>query len=203
MAQLRTSRRFDIIFLTLLAGLLVVAALNRVAIGDWVFFHTHTPSALATQVATAAGLSPYGRHLLYRTNPQFAGLATVNANCDVERLGCLTPHDQAFILTVPGQSDQTTVTAAHEMLHLAYQRLTPSQKDAIAPLLDQAIAANLIIGLGDELSDETTLADRRNEAHSLLGTEYKNIPASLEQYYAQYFTDRSSVLAAYIASQSK
>jgi hypothetical protein len=125
----------------------------------------------------------------------------VEAQCDVERLGCITSKGRVFILDAPDQHDQAVVTAAHEMLHLAYRRLSQTQKDELAPLLDQAIAAHLSDGLADELRSETTPADRRDEAHSLLGTEYKDLPVGLEQYYKQYFTDRSKVLAAEIASE--
>ncbi|MBW4061329.1 hypothetical protein HJC99_02025 [Candidatus Saccharibacteria bacterium] len=201
MAQFRTSRRFDIAFLISLGLFLLGAVFYRTQIGDWVFFQTHSASVETVAVASAAGLNAKGLHLLERTNPQFATIAVVNANCDVERLGCLNSHDQAYILDDPAQHDQTVVTTAHEMLHLAYQRLSNSQKSDLAPLLDQAIAENTNNGLGDELSGEKTAADRRDEAHSLLGTEYKNLPAALEQYYNTYFTDRTKVLDAYTRSQ--
>jgi hypothetical protein len=55
-------------------------------------------------------------------------------------------------------------------------------------------------GLTDELKDETSPEDRRDEAHSLLGTEYEDLPTELEQYYSQYFSDRSKVVAAEAAS---
>jgi hypothetical protein len=184
MAQFRTSRKFDVVFLLALAALLWLAIANRVAVGDWVYFLHYQPSAQTVKVADEAALSPLGRHLFYRTDPQFASLAEVNAACDVERLGCLTSHGTGYILDDPSQPDQTVVTAAHEMLHLAYRRLPSHEKDRLAPLIDQAI------------SHETTAEDRRDEAHSLLGTEYSNLPAELEAYYQQYFTDRAKVVAA-------
>jgi hypothetical protein len=196
MAQFRTSRKFDVVFLLALAALLWLAIANRVAVGDWVYFLHYQPSAQTVKVADEAALSPLGRHLFYRTDPQFASLAEVNAACDVERLGCLTSHGTGYILDDPSQPDQTVVTAAHEMLHLAYRRLPSHEKDRLAPLIDQAIAANSVNGLADELSHETTAEDRRDEAHSLLGTEYSNLPDDLEAYYQQYFTDRAKVVAA-------
>jgi len=195
MATFRTSRTFDVLFLLAVTGLLILAALNRQAIGDKVFFLTYTPSAQTVQLADNAGLSSYGRTLLYRSNPQFDDLAAINTACDIEQLGCLSSRGQTFILSDPAKPAQTIVTGAHEMLHLAYRRLPQSKKDELAPLLDQAIAANAS-AINDELRSETSPEDRRDEAHSLLGTEYKSLSPELEKYYSIYFTDRSLVLTA-------
>jgi hypothetical protein len=159
------------------------------------FFLNYHPTPKTVQTATAAGLSEAGRTLLYRTNPQFANPATIISECDIERLGCLSPAGQTFILDDPAKPAQTIVTAAHEMLHLAYRRLSASQKTALAPLLDQAITTHAL-AINDELQSEISLEDRRDEAHSLLGTEYKVLPAELETYYAKYFSHRSLVIAA-------
>jgi len=82
------------------------------------------------------------------------------------------------------------------MLHLAYERLSSNKKDELEPLLDQAVAQNAILGINGELESEKTPEDRRDEAHSLLGTEYKNLPPELETYYSTYFSDRWKILKA-------
>ena len=38
-------------------------------------------------------------------------------------------------------------------------------------------------------------ADVTNELHSILGTEVRNLPPELEQYYKQYFTDREKIVS--------
>jgi hypothetical protein len=202
MAQFRTSRTFDLVFLLAVAAFVWWAAIHRVALGDWVYFLRYDPSPETRQIAGHAGLSPLGQRLLFRTDPQFVSQQAITAACDIERLGCIDSKGRVFILDDPKQPDQAVVTAAHEMLHLAYRRLPQARKDELAPLIDQAIALNLP-GINDELSNETTAADRRDEAHSLLGTEYKDLPSALEQYYAQYFTDRSKVVAAEAASEKE
>lgn len=194
MAAFRTSRTFDVFFLVAVAVIIWLSYTNRTAIGDWVFFRSFQPSAEVTLVATDAGLSDTGRHLLYRTDPQFVNQAEVDIQCDAERLGCLSPRGQAFVLDNPAERNQTVVTAAHEMLHLAYRRLPQSKKDELAPLLDEAMAAHAI-DINDELRSATTQEERRDEAHSLLGTEYDQLPAGLETYYKAYFTDRTKVVA--------
>jgi hypothetical protein len=195
MAQFRTSRIFDVTLVLTLMAILFIGYLNKIAVNDGLFFLHYRPSSLATQVAKDAGLSPYGQRLFYRTNPTFASIDVVNAKCDIERLGCLDGKGNVFILDAPDQHDQTVVTAAHEMLHLAYRRLPQATKDEIGPLLDDAIKSNTV-AISGELSSLTTLGDRRDEAHSLLGTEYTLMPPELETYYAKYFSDRTLVVTA-------
>jgi hypothetical protein len=192
----RTSRTFDVIFLALLGLFLWWAAANRVAIGDWIYFLRYQPSPDIVKLADEAGLSDYRRHLFYRTNPQITDAAGVAAHCDAERLGCLTSSGEAYILNDPTKPTETIVTAAHETLHLAYRRLSDAQKQALAPTIDEAITDNNGPTLSDELRDETAPQDRRDEAHSLLGTEYPTLPSQLAQYYKQYFSDRGLVLTA-------
>jgi ribosome modulation factor len=194
----RTSRVFDAVFLLVLAVLLAWSWFNRVTLGDAVFFWRYEPSAKVVRVAEAAGLSEEGRKLLYRTDPAFLSKAEIQAECDIERLGCINGRGQVFILEEDDEhsSDDVIVTAVHEMLHLAYRRLSNERKQELAPLLDEAVRQNWLNGLQEELKDETTDEDRRDEAHSLLGTEYGHLPAGLEEYYKQYFDDRSRVVAA-------
>lgn len=200
MGAFRTSRTFDLIFLVVLGLFLWWAAAHRTSLGDWVYFLDYHPEARVTQLAADTGLSDTGRLLLYRTNPAFADQATITATCDTERLGCLDPKGRAFILENATHPQEAEVTAVHEMLHLAYRRLTQAQKDELAPLIDQAIAMNAP-DITDELSDETAADDRHDEAHSLLGTEYAHLPAELEQYYATYFSDRAKMLTTNTASE--
>jgi hypothetical protein len=200
MGQFRTNRTFDALFICAVIGLLSVATVNRVAIGDWVFFLTHQPASEAAQVATDAGLNAEGRRLFYRTDPQFVSRSEVSAQCAIEDLGCITSSGQVYIYDAPGQHTQTVVTAAHEMLHLVYRRLSNHQKQSLASLLDQGIALNEQKGLQAELQGYSG-DDEHDEAHSLLGTEYQNLPAGLEKYYSKYFSDRSKVVAAEAASQ--
>lgn len=195
MAKFRTSRIFDSIFVGLLVIGLWQAQLHRIQIMDTVYFWNYDPPPRTAQIASAAGLNDTGRKLLYRTNPQFAELDTINAACDVERLGCLDSKGTSYILDDPQNPNGAIVTAAHEMLHFAYRRLPESKKAELGPFIDQAISQNAT-DITSELEDQASIDDRRDEAHSLLGTEYKNLPPELETYYASYFTDRTKILAA-------
>lgn len=203
MGQFRTSRAFDAVFLVAMAGFLWWAAVNRVPIGDWVFFlHFHASPDVVT-ISSDAGLNAYGQKLLYRGDPQLDDRTTITQVCGANDIGCLTPAGQIYVLDDQGRHDRSVVTSAHEMLHLAYRRLSAQQKDALKPLLEQAIQMNAGPTLDSELSNLADTDDRFDEAHSVLGTEYKRLPPDLEKYYQRYFTDRSKDVAAQARDQTE
>jgi hypothetical protein len=194
MANFRTSRLFDAIFLALLAVLLWWVYANRIMVADWLYFRTYEPPARVVEIADSAGLSPAGRRLLYRTNPQFVSPAAMAENCgQPEDLGCLSENGTAYILADTAHDQDVEVTAVHEMLHLAYRRLSNEQQTNLAPLLNQAISQNAA-HISEQLTGHQSAADHHDEAHSILGTEYENLPPALEQYYGTYFLDRTKLL---------
>jgi hypothetical protein len=202
MGQFRTSRVFDAIFLIAMAGLIWWAAVNRVQIGDWLFFLHYQPSPAVTAISQDAGLSAAGQKLLYRGDPQFDDKATVTQVCGDGDIGCLTPTGQIIVLDEQNRHDRSVVTSAHEMLHLAYRRLSGRQKDDLKPLLDQAIQMNAGTNINAELTGAGDTDDRYDEAHSVLGSEYKRLPPDLEKYYRRYFSDRSKDTTAQARDES-
>ncbi|HEY5152347.1 MAG TPA: hypothetical protein VII55_00060, partial [Candidatus Saccharimonadales bacterium] len=87
-------------------------------------------------------------------------------------------------------------TAAHEMLHGAYDRLSGPEKAKVDTMLLDYYNHDLT----DQRIRDTIAAYRKtephdvvNEMHSVFGTEVANLPAGLQQYYTRYFTDRSKV----------
>jgi hypothetical protein len=196
MAQFRTSRVFDAFFLITMAGVVWWAAANRVQIGDWVFFLHYQPNQDIITISHDAGLNPSGQKLLYRGDPQFDDRSTITQLCGADDIGCLTPAGQIYVLDEQGRHDRSIVTTAHEMLHLAYRRLSPQAKADLKPLLDQAIQMNAGPDLTSELSSTGDSDDRYDEAHSVLGSEYQHLPADLEKYYQRYFSDRAKDVAA-------
>jgi hypothetical protein len=90
------------------------------------------------------------------------------------------------------------VTAAHEMLHSAYDRLGASDKQHINSLLSSFYANDLhdqrVLDTIDSYK-KTEPNDVMNEMHSIFGTEITNLSGELETYYSRYFSDRSAVAA--------
>jgi hypothetical protein len=116
-------------------------------------------------------------------------------------LGCYHGYERGiFVLQIAGDSrlhGVEQVTAAHEMLHAAYDRL--SHKDRAS--IDAQLMDYYQHGLGDARVKATIAAYKKsepdavvNEMHSIFGTEIAQLPAPLEQYYKRYFTDRQKVV---------
>ncbi len=197
MRNFRTSRLFDVLFLLCLGGVLVAAFVYRVALGDWVFFQTHEPSSRTVSIASAANLTPGGARLLYRGDPQFVDALTISDVCSFEQLGCLTEKGQIFVLDDPANPDQSTVTAVHEMLHLAYRRLSDSEKAGLTSDINQQL---LNSQLQQELRAYAAGEEQLDEAHAILGTEFADLPTGLESYYETYFIDRHQIVSVYQTS---
>jgi chromosome segregation ATPase len=88
------------------------------------------------------------------------------------------------------------VTAAHEMLHAAYARMSDDERAKVDRLTAEAVA-NLtderILEVVDNYRSDDP-ASVPNELHSILGTEVSDLPQELEEHYARFFDDRQNVV---------
>lgn len=186
---------------------------QRDAIMDWATLRNYTPPANISSLAEQTTMTPLARHYLYVNHPVLADRDLFNKHCTNEKeqsvvLGCYTGNRNGIYIynvTDTELNGVQQVTAAHEMLHQAYDRLSASERDRIDGLLEDYYR--------NDLTDESVKSQIEsykksepdaldNEMHSLFGTEVANLPESLEAYYNQYFTDRSKVVAFYSQYQS-
>jgi len=145
--------------------------------------------------------------------PRVASSRTVNDACSsheegVGVLGCYIPKTRSILLfdvTDERLDGIEEVVASHEVLHAAWARMSADDRDAVAPLLEEA-AASLS---GDEeftarmaVYDALEPGQKLNELHSIIGTEVAKIPAKLEKYYTTYFTDRQALVALHLKSHA-
>lgn len=86
------------------------------------------------------------------------------------------------------------VVAAHELLHAVYSSLGPADRARIDAELEAARPGN--VRLEERLKPYAGLPTLTNEIHSILGSEFDGLSPALEAHYAQYFSDRSAVVAA-------
>lgn len=155
-----------------------------------------------TTMTNVARRSFYVNHPALKDRGNFAQFCT-NATEETVVLGCyLSPQRGIYLLNVENTELEgiEQVTAAHEMLHAQYDRLDTAERQRIDKLLQNYY--------DNDLKDETirkTIDGYRtsepksviNEMHSIIGSQVANLPAELETYYAQYFTDRSTVIEFY------
>lgn len=176
--------------------------LNRQAIVDWYNIQTYAPSSEVAQIADNDQLLQRGRDLLFASRPQIQNSAAFNSACSKDEqtivLGCYRAQ-RIYLYNVTDSrfNGVKEVTAAHEMLHAAYERMSEADKDKVNAMLKpiiENIQDKRILEL-IALYNKTEPGELYNEMHSILGTEYANLPAELETYYKQYFKDRSKIVA--------
>lgn len=196
--------------LLLLSGALL---LNAAPITDYLAARTiSTPSAEIVTIANDIALTPRGRDIFYSSQPVLAdsssGFPCKSGETNSVILGCYgslaTWFDkgQIYILDVKNSELEgvVQVTAAHEMLHAAYQRLNFLERNSV----DKMVRAQY-----EKLKDDPVLKEQMeyyhlnepgqdiNELHSILATTIGSLDPDLESYYTRYFTDRNKVVTLY------
>ncbi len=178
------------------------AVTNRQTVVDWWRLQSYKPSPQILQLADNTTMHERGRELFYLSAPVVEGGQLFNEHCTNHSeqtivLGCYKLQQiYLFDVTDPRLNGVEEVTAAHEMLHAAYERMSREEKERINPLLKDQIdklsdarLTNLI-----KLYNKQEPGELYNEMHSILGTEYRELSPALESYYKQYFADRQKVI---------
>ncbi len=197
----------------LLAWLLALgfAVANRQNIIDWWKLHQYSPQAAVASLAAQDTMTAYGKKIFYLNRPAidhksaFASACPNNGGEQTIVLGCYHAGESGISLldvNDPRLDGVEQVTAAHEMLHGVYERLSAADRRQVdAMLLDYYHN-----GLHDRRVLDTIAAYKKtepndvvNEMHSVFGTEISVLPDGLEKYYKRYFTNRAQV-AAYAAA---
>lgn len=198
----KSSRRLPLL-LSLVFLLVALGALwQRQAIYDWIRLRDFTPSPAVVALADSTTMTKYGRHVFYVYHPTLEDRESFNRHCtNSERsivLGCYVEHQGIYVFDVTDErlSGIEEVTAAHEMLHAAYDRLSSREKKRV-----DALVAGAFSDVKDKRVLDTVERYRErdatvvpNELHSILGTEVRDLPDELEQYYKRYFTNRAAVV---------
>lgn len=199
----RTRKLVGILVVVAILSLPLIALIKRQDIFDWWRLRGYVPTQEVANLATNTSMNAFGRKLFYVNHPKVDNLAAFRVHCtDSEAsivLGCYRANTGIFIYDVNDVrlDGIQEVTAAHEMLHAGYDRLSNTERQRVDALTAQAFAA-----LNDERIKSTVEQYRQkdpsivpNELHSILATEVKDLPAELETYYQKYFTDRARVVA--------
>ncbi len=151
------------------------------------------------QIAAATGMSVAGELIYRASRPAVEDKDDFNEHCTLEGgavLGCYAAGTiYVYDVTDDRLAGTVEVTAAHEMLHAAYERLGDAERDEVDALVaafvatiadDDPVHADLSLYAPEQLADEW---------HSRVGTEYAELPDDLERHYARWFDDRSKVVA--------
>lgn len=177
--------------------------LNRQFVLDQLSLLNYRPDPGVSALAASDTMTPSGQRYFFVSRPKIESRDQFNQNCtggseQTIILGCYVGQRiYIFNVTDPRLPGVKEVTAAHEMLHASYDRLSSSERQRVdAMILEQVrqISDKRILALiaSYQQSEPTQLV---NEMHSIFATEVRNLTPQLEQYYARYFGDRAKVVA--------
>lgn len=203
--SIRTST--GLLFLVFWIVLIILALYNRQGITDWWALRHYQAPAVIAQLATQDTMTADARNIFYVNQPELQPKASFK-DCNLGKeqaaiLGCYHSNQAGiFILDVSDArlNGIEQVTAAHEMLHAAYDRLNTRQKKSVDVMLEDYYQHDLkdpdIIAQMNAYK-KSEPQDVVDEMHSVFGTEVTKLPAPLEQYYSKYFTSRKTVAGFY------
>ncbi len=197
-------------FLRRFAGLIVTALsistillvwFFRQDIYDWWRLRDYRPPQVVVSLANSTTMTPEGKKIFYVNRPAISTASEFNAECSSETsivLGCYVPAKGIFLYDVTDSrlSGVKEVTAAHEMLHAAYDRLSKIERERVDKLTQAAF-----LTVTNERIKSTVEKYRQqdprvvpNELHSILATEVKDLSPELETYYKRYFSNRAAII---------
>ena len=200
--QQKTKRKYwKWAVLLVLAIIAAIIVLNRAWIYDWFRGVTYRPTAEMVNIRDKLNLTGRGDFLFNATQPELNKADDFNANCrqdegEVAVLGCYTAGNIYIYDIADAKLDGIReLTAAHELLHAVWARMSNAEKEDLKPILQQVYQNNLSV-LKDDV--ETYADDERvEEIFVRAGTEIKKLPDVLEKYYAEIFNNQDAVVDFY------
>ncbi|TBN56329.1 hypothetical protein EYE40_02355 [Glaciihabitans arcticus] len=202
-----------VLVVALIVASSITAFMQRDNIRDLItVWNYETPAEIDAYIERAT-MTDRAAFLFKASEPQITSSTTLNEACSsheegVGVLGCYIPSIRSILLfdvTDDRLDGIEEVVASHEVLHAAWARMSQDDRDAVAPLLEEAAAS-----MSDDEDFTTRMAvyatlepgQKLNELHSIIGTEVAGIPAALETYYEEYFSDRAALVALHLKSHA-
>ena len=193
--------------IAVVASLLILAVAgwlvtNRQFAFDQVRVWQYQPTSSVATISERAGLSDKGEFYFYASHPEVSNKADFNSQCQRKEansaiLGCYDGN-RIYIFDVSNaQLDGVKeVTAAHEMLHVVWERMSQAEQQRVGALLDVEYAKIDDPALIERMAyyDRNEPGEHHNELHSIIATEVSTISGDLETYYGQFFKNRQKVV---------
>lgn len=176
---------------------------NRQFLYDYYMASTYQLEPQAEQLAHNIDLTDRGLMLFTASKSKVQAAEVFNQSCrGVHQeltivLGCYT-NRRIYIYDITDErlAGAKEVTAAHELLHAAYERLPSKERVRVDQLLEKE-AEGLTEGkIKDSLLlyEEATPDHLRHERYAILGTEAEIISPELEDHFSKYFRNRQKIV---------
>lgn len=195
----------NIKWMILVVAVVVVGVLffaNREWIGDWWRGIIYRPSDEMVAIREKLDLTERGEFLFNASQPELSGSDEFNENCRTELdmetavLGCyIEGNIYVYDITAKELDGIRELTAAHELLHAVWARMSEAEQRGLTRTLTQTFEKNQSL-LEDEI-DSYDASQRQEELYVRVGTEVKNLPTELEEHYAEVFTDQDLIVEYY------
>ena len=189
-----------IIVMVLMVIVAVIVVLNRAWIYDWVRGVSYRPSGEMAAIRDELQLTEAGEFLFNAAQPELNAAEEFNENCrndesEIAVLGCYTAGN-IYIYNIDAAELKgiRELTAAHELLHAKWARMSDDEKVALVEPLTRTFDANQF--LADEINSYD-VSEKQEELYVRAGTEVKDLPAALEKHYAEIFKDQDAVVDFY------
>jgi hypothetical protein len=202
--------KFRSIISFIVAGIFLVAAgwavLNRQYVLDLINYNLYKPNSMIVSFAEKSSMNDEGKFLFYSAQPSLAERDDFNKSCPnhsggaLAILGCYDGQKiYIYNISNPKLDGIRQETAAYEMLHAAYKRITGEDKTKLDSLIEAEYKNQ---ATSDTEAAVTYFAkyepnDRDNELFSVIATQFSTINPQLESYYSRFFTNRQTLVALY------
>lgn len=202
--KITTIKKSNILKLIGLAIIIIVAiavALNWTFFRDFYLSKTYQPTSEMAAIRDSLNLTGKGELIFNASHPELNTEDDFNINCqsfdDEEAiLGCYTELSiYIYNITESRLQGIRELTAAHELLHAVYERMSPAEKDSYREALEQTYRDNQDI-LKEEIEAYDS-AEQLEEIYVRSGTEIKDLPASLEKHFAEIFKNQDKIVDFY------
>lgn len=184
--------------LVMIGGYLVI---QSTPVQDWWKGVNYDESAAIGEIRKDLELTDKGERIFLATQPALESAEDFNEHCDSHRmdvslLGCYV-KDKMYIYEIQHSDlkDSNKVTAAHELLHAAWARMSNGEREHVEKLLQDFKQQ-----YPDWVEEELKLYgenEQLEELYTRVGTKCRDIPEELEQHYQTYFKNRLKIVEFY------
>ncbi len=186
-------------FMVITITLTVLVMINYNAVHDFLSSIFYSPSSEKVAELEENLDLTYGGQLVFRASrPVVDDSQKFNSSCGTTDLsapvlGCYensTIH--VYNIEEPALTGIMESTAAHELAHAIWARMSDGEKKDLGPILEEIYNKN-----SDKLSvlNEYAAEVRADELFARAATEIRNVPSELEKIYADYYEDRGKIVS--------
>ena len=176
---------------------------NQRLISDFISAKFFSASPEITKVEESIELTDKAKIIFYASHPVLESQDDFNSDCDshddeISVLGCYN-YGRIYLYDIKDSELAGIVesTAAHELLHAAWERMSANEKAEISDYIKDVYNDKKYHDVLAEDLETYAESEIVEELHSRIGTEIADLPVNLEKHYAKYFKNQDLVVDFY------